>query len=61
MISLAEGCFYDCADLHDSIYGFLGLAHGQLAEEVVPDSQCSVEKAFYNFAVQLILSTKSLA
>lgn len=61
VITLAERCFYDCTDLRDSIYGFLGMAHGQLAEEIMDYYQCSVEKAFHNFAMQLILSTKYLA
>ena len=61
VITLAERCFYDCTNLRDSIYGFLGMAHGQLAEEIMDYYQCSVEKAFHNFAMQLILSTKYLA
>ena len=61
LITLAGGCLHDCTDLRDSIYGFLGLAHGQLAEEIMPDYQCSVEKAFHNFLCSFFLAHKSLA
>ena len=57
---LGNGCFYSCTDPRDSIYGFLWLAHGAIAESIKPDYTISTVEVFYNTAIQLTHHPKAL-
>ena len=57
---LGNGCFYSCTDPRDSIYGFLGLANGAIAEYIKPDYTISTVEVYCFTAIQLTHLTGSL-
>ncbi len=58
---LASGCFKDCTDLRDSIYGFLGLAHRDLVDAIKPDYSIPLKEVLRRTAVKHISCTGSLS
>ena len=57
---LAQGCFKNCTDVRDSIYGFLGLAREDLVDAIKPDYSIPFEEVLQRTAVQHISCTRSL-
>ena len=49
---LAHGCFKDCTDLRDSIYGFLGLARQDFVDAMRPDYSIPLNDVFRRTAVK---------
>ena len=58
---LANGCFKDCTDLRDSIYGFLGLARQDLVDAIRPDYSIPLKEVLRRTAVKHISCTGSLS
>ena len=58
---VARGCFKDCTDLRDSIYGFLGLAEEDLVDAIRPDYSIPLKEVLQRTAVQHISCTGSLS
>ena len=58
---LAQGCFKNCTDLRDSIYGFLGLAQEDLVDAIKADYSIPLEEVLQRTAVQHISCTRSLS
>ena len=58
---LATGCFKDCTDPRDSIYGFLGLAHRDLVDAIKPDYSIPLKEVLRRTAVKHISCTGSLS
>lgn len=58
---LASGCFKDCTDLRDSIYGFLGLAREDLVDAIRPDYSIPLTEVLRRTAVKHISCTGSLS
>ena len=60
-VVLAYGCFRDCTDLRDSIYGFLGLAQQDLVHAIRPEYSIPLKEVLRRTAVKHISCTKSLS
>ena len=60
-VVLADGCFKDCTDLRDSIYGFLGLARQDLVDAIRPDYSIPLKDVLLRTAVKYISCTGSLS
>lgn len=58
---LAFGCFKDCTDLRDSIYGFLGLAQQDLVDAIRPDYSIPLKEVLRRTAQKHISCTGSLS
>ena len=58
---LAQGCYKDCSDLRDSIYGFLGLAKEDVVHAIKPDYGIPLEDVLRCTAVTHITCTRSLS
>ena len=58
---IARGCFKDCTDLRDSIYGFLGLAEKSLVDAIRPDYSIPLTEVLQHTTVQHISCTGSLS
>ena len=58
---LARGCFKDCTDLRDSIYGFLGLAEKVVVDAIIPDYSIPLKEVLQRTAMQHISCTGSLS
>ncbi|KAK0509247.1 hypothetical protein JMJ35_008618 [Cladonia borealis] len=58
---LAQGCYKDCSDLRDSIYGFLGLAKEDVVDAIKPDYGIPLEDVLRCTAVTHITCTRSLS
>lgn len=57
---LARGCFKDCTDVRDSIYGFLGLAREDVVDAIKPDYSIPLKEVLQRTAVQHMNCTRSL-
>ena len=60
-VILARGCFKDCTNPHDSIYGFLGLARKDLVDAIAPDYSISLNRALRRTVAKHISCTQSLS
>ena len=58
---LAQGCFKNCTDVRDSIYGFLGFAEEDVVDAIKPDYSIPLEDVLRRTAVQHISCTRSLS
>ena len=60
-VVLANGCFKNCTDLRDSIFGFLGLAREDLVDAIRPDYSIPLNQVLQRTAVKHIHCTRSLS
>ena len=60
-VLLADGCFKDCTDLRDAIYGFLGLAREDLVDAIRPDYNVPPNQVLQHTTVKHISATRSLS
>ena len=58
---LAQGCFKNCIDVHDSICGILGLASEDVADAIKLDYSKPLKEVLQRTAVQHISYTRSLS
>ena len=58
---LARGCFKNCTNPRDSIYGFLGLAQEDVVDAIKPDYGISLKEVLQRTAVKHIICTGSLS
>ena len=58
---LAQGCFKNCTDGRDSIYGFLGFAREDLVDVIKPDYSIPLKEVFRRTTVKHMSYTRSLS